>query len=151
MGEGARLGPVPAPAPSPTELLGVWDLARRIVDRPVGADGADFGRVVGTLTLAPDGDDVAWCEAGTLRWRGQDLAVTRRLTVRRHQDDWVVCFDDGRPFHSWSPGAPVVHDCAPDTYRGLVDVTADRSALRVLWDVSGPRKDRRLFTRCTRR
>ena len=145
----ARLEPVPGV--EPTDLLGVWDLARRIVDRPVDGGASRFGRVVGTLTLAPDGDDVAWREEGMLTWAGHDLPVTRRLVVHRTAGGWVVCFDDGRPFHPWSPGAPVVHDCRPDTYRGLVDVAADRRTMRVVWDVSGPDKDRRLFTRCTRR
>jgi len=142
---------VPAPEVAPTELLGVWDLSRRIVDRPVDGGAPRFGRVVGTLTLAADGDDVAWCEEGALTWQDQHLPVTRRLVVRRTADGWVMCFEDGRPFHPWSPGAPVVHECAPDTYRGLVDVSADRRTVRVVWDVSGPGKDRRLFTRCTRR
>jgi Family of unknown function (DUF6314) len=142
---------VPAPEVAPTELLGVWDLARRIVDRSVGGGAPQFGRVVGTLTLAVDGDDVTWCEAGTLTWSGQDLPVRRLLVVRREADGWIVCFDDGRPFHPWSPGTPVVHQCPPDTYRGVVDVAADRSSLRILWDVAGPGKDRHLYTRCARR
>jgi hypothetical protein len=135
----------------PADLIGTWDLARRIVDRAADGVATRFGRVVGTLTLAADGDDVTWCEAGTLTWGGQRLPVARRLLVRRHVDGWTVCFDDGRPFHPWSPGTPVVHMCRPDTYRGLVDVAADRATLRVCWDVVGPAKDRRLFTRCTRR
>jgi hypothetical protein len=129
----------------------VWDLARRIVDRPVDGGAVRFGHVVGTLTLAADGADVTWCEEGVLSWSGHDLPVSRRLIVRRTPDGWVVCFDDGRPFHPWSPGAPIVHACAPDTYRGLVAVSADRRTMRVVWDVTGPGKDRRLFTRCSRR
>jgi hypothetical protein len=151
MCEGARLGRVRVTGVEPTDLLGVWDLARRIVDRPTDGAAVRFGRVVGTLTLAADGDDVTWCEAGTLTWAGQRLPVGRRLLVRRHGDGWTVCFDDGRPFHPWAPGTPVVHHCSPDTYRGLVDVAADPTTLRVLWDVVGPAKHRRLFTRCTRR
>jgi hypothetical protein len=151
MFEGARLGRVAASVVEPTDLLGMWDLARRIVDRPTDGTLTRFGRIVGTLTLAADGDDVAWCEEGTLTWAGQHLRVGRRLLVRRHADGWTVCFDDGRPFHPWSPGTPVVHACRPDTYRGLVDVAADRTTLRVCWDVVGPAKDCRLFTRCTRR
>jgi hypothetical protein len=142
---------VPVLGIEPTDLLGAWDLARRIVDRPIDGGATRFGTVVGTLTLAADGHDVAWCEEGTLTWSGQDVPVARRLIARRAAEGWVVCFDDGRPFHPWSPGVPVVHQCQPDTYRGVVDVADDRATLRVLWDVAGPRKDRRLFTRCTRR
>ena len=61
---------------------------------------------------------------------------------------WLVCFDDGRPFHRWQPGAPITHPCRADVYRGVV--SADPAELRVLWDVSGPGKDVRLFTRCRR-
>jgi len=45
-------------------------------------------------------------------------------------------------------GAPLVHPCRADLYRGVVSV--DRAQLRVLWDVTGPGKDVRLFTRCRR-
>jgi len=132
----------------PTDLLGTWQLARRILDR----DGASrrFGHVTGTLTLrtADDHDDVEWSEAGTLTWAGQQLQVHRRLLVRRDIAGWTVCFEDGRPFHPWRPGRPVVHDCLADTYRGVV--AAGDGELRVLWDVTGPHKDRRLFTRCRR-
>ena len=85
------------PAVEPTELLGAWTLARRIVDRPVDGGAPQFGRVDGTLTLAADGDDVAWCEQGVLTWNDQHLPVTRRHVVRREGDGLDVCFDDGRP------------------------------------------------------
>ena len=134
----------------PTDLLGTWALTRRIVDREAGT--RRFGHVTGTLTLRADdvdGDLVEWEEAGTLTWAGQSLQVRRRLLVRRDDDrGWTVCFDDGSPFHPWTPGRPVVHDCLADTYRGMV--ATDDGELRVLWDVSGPHKDRRLFTRCRR-
>lgn len=134
----------------PTELLGTWHLERRIVDRSGG--GARFGRVTGTLTLRRDGSgrDVTWCERGTLAWGGQHLAVSRDLRVVPRDDGWIVCFDDGRVFHPWLPGTPVVHPCAADTYRGLVAIDPGGTELRVLWHAEGPSKDRRLFTRCTR-
>ena len=110
--------------------------------------GRRFGHVVGTLTLAVAGDDVTWTEAGMLAWAGHDLSVQRRLVMRRQAHGWTVCFEDGRAFHPWTPGRPVVHDCGADTYRGLV--AADGDELRVLWDVTGPSKDCRLFTRCKR-
>jgi hypothetical protein len=138
----------------PTQLLGLWHLARRIVDRrPPGpaTTGPQFGRVSGTLTFTLLGPgEIEWSERGTLAWGGQQLAVTRTLRVRSAGGAWTVCFDDGRPFHPWSPGAPLVHPCRADTYRGVVDVADDLRRLRVLWDVSGPAKDTRLFTRCTR-
>ena len=136
----------------PTELLGPWDLVRRIADRSVAGQPPRFGRVAGTLTLAlsPDGTEVDWFEQGTLTWGGHDLAVTRRLRIVPDGSGWTVRFDDGRPFHPWRPGAPLVHPCRADVYRGVVSVDAAGAELRVLWDVSGPEKDVRLFTRCRR-
>ena len=133
----------------PTDLLGTWRLDRRIIDR----DGPQrrFGRVQGTLTLTVRDDGVVdWREQGELAWNGQLLAVSRTLHVVRTGTGWTVHFDDGREFHPWRPGAPVVHPCRADTYCGLVSVDPDRARLRVVWDVTGPAKDRRLFTRCTR-
>jgi hypothetical protein len=108
--------------------------------------------VTGRLTLDLDvaTGDVRWCEDGTLSWNGQRLAVFRRLRVVRDADGWTVCFEDGSVFHPWRPGSAVLHPCRADTYRGVLDVDAAHAELRVLWDVTGPDKDRRLFTRCTR-
>lgn len=132
----------------PTDLLGVWDLARRIVERPCDGSARRHGRAVGTLTLAADGAGVDWFEEATLAWRGERLAVTRRLRLVPGEDGWWVRFADGLPFHPWRPGVPVVHPCGEDTYRGLVAVAP--AELRVLWHVTGPAKDLRLFTRCRR-
>jgi Family of unknown function (DUF6314) len=142
-------GPTVA-AVEPTDLLGVWDLARRIVERPRDGSAARHGRVVGTLTLAGNGAGVDWIEDGTLSWGGEQLAVTRRLCLVPGETGWWVRFEGGRPFHAWRPGAPVVHRCGDDAYRGLVDVDRAATELRVLWDVTGPAKDLRLFTRCRR-
>lgn len=134
----------------PTDLLGTWQLRRRITDR--GPDRPQFGTVTGVLTLNldPAGGEVRWREEGTLAWNGQHLAVFRHLRIVRDGDGWTVCFEDGGAFHPWRPGTTVVHPCRADTYRGVVDVDDARTELRVLWDVTGPAKHRRLFTRCTR-
>lgn len=147
----APVTPSSAEPVAPTELLGEWDLARRIVDRRAPG-GRQHGRVHGTLTLTRTGsDEVRWHEHGTLTWAGRELEVFRTLLVRRDERGWMVHFEDGRQFHPWRPGATVTHPCRADTYRGVVDVRADRRVLRVLWDVTGPSKDARLFTRCVRR
>ena len=132
----------------PTDLLGCWQFERRIVDRD--ASGMRFGRVTGTLHFSLDADAVDWRERGTLTWNGRELAVFRNLRIVRCGDGWMVRFDDGRDFHPWRPGAPVVHPCREDTYRGLITVDRAGDRLRVVWDVGGPDKDRRLFTRATR-
>ena len=136
--------------PEPPELVGTWQLRRRITDRLGGRP--QFGSVTGTLTLelVPAGDEVRWHEEGTLAWNGQQLAVYRHLRIVRDEAGWTVRFEDGGEFHPWRPGRTVVHPCRADTYRGLVDVDATRTELRVLWDVTGPAKDRRLFTRAVR-
>jgi hypothetical protein len=132
------------PQPDPRSLVGEWRLARRVVDRRAHL----FGTVQGTLSLVDDGALIRWREHGTLRWNGADLPVTRELLLVEEADGWQVRFADGRLFHPWRPGEVVEHPCNADRYRGLVDVGRDR--LRVLWDVLGPAKDQRLFTRCRR-
>ncbi|WP_375480007.1 DUF6314 family protein [uncultured Jatrophihabitans sp.] len=130
---------------SPLELLGVWRLERRIADRLAGASG----RMTGTLSLTETADGaVAWAERGVLWWAGREFESTRELLIRRDGAGWLVCFADGRPFHPWRPGRPVTHPCRADVYRGLVDAAPRR--LRVVWDVTGPAKDQRLLTRCSR-
>lgn len=135
----------------PTDLVGVWHLTRRIVDRRAGG-GRAHGRVHGTLTLSRiSPDEVCWHEQGTLVWDRRELEVFRTLLVRRDGAGWTVCFEDGRVFHPWEPGAALTHPCRADTYRGVVHVAPDRQLLRILWDVTGPTKDARLVTRCRRR
>ncbi len=67
-----------------------------------------------------------WSEEGILRGTGVQLAVTRHLLVRPEGDGWTVCFEDGRLFHPWRPGRPVLHPCAADTYCGLIAVDGSR-------------------------
>jgi hypothetical protein len=123
----------------PLSLLGPWSLHRTIEDRVAG----ETTTVTGTLTLSRDGEDVAWREVGEWSRRGALLPVERTLRVVRrdvHQEAaWWVLFEDGREFHPWSPGEPVVHPCGADTYRGLVEGTPQ--AWRVTWEVRGPAKD----------
>ena len=104
----------------------------------------------GTLELRLDDDHVRWVEHGTLSWDGQRLEVTRELRIVPRVEGWLVCFADGREFHPWAPGRLVTHPCRADTYRGVIDAEPPAGRLRVLWDVTGPAKDQRLFTRCRR-
>lgn len=130
----------------PTDLLGVWQLERRLFDRPGG-----FGRVTGWLELTYVGTTVHWLELGELTWFGRTYEVTRELHIVPAGAGWQVRFTDGRIFHDWRPGEQVEHPCGKDLYRGLIDVDAALTRLRVLWDVSGPLKDQRIITRCRRR
>lgn len=126
----------------PRDLLGRWGLRRRVVDRRAGG----FGTVAGELVLSAVDGGVRWAETGVLRWDGRTVPVSRTLLVR----DGHVYFADGRPFHPWRPGEPVVHPCGADVYTGLVVVDRGGTRLRTLWDVRGPVKDQRLVTTCTR-
>jgi hypothetical protein len=130
----------------PTDLLGVWQLQRRLVDRRAGG----FGRVNGWLELTLVGSVVHWLELGELEWGGRTFEVTRELHILPSADGWEVRFTDGRPFHVWRPEQVVEHPCRADLYRGLIRVSPDNRRMRVLWDVSGPAKDQRIVTRCVR-
>jgi hypothetical protein len=130
----------------PPDLLGVWQLRRRLADRRTGR----FGRITGRLELSRAGSAVRWLEVGRLEWDGAVFPVTRELSLTSDVDGWQVRFADGRLFHPWRPGAVVEHPCRADLYRGLIDVDARHTRLRVLWDVVGPGKEQRIVTRCRR-
>lgn len=130
---------------TPDALVGTWRLRRRLVDRTAGLTG----RVDGTLDLVSAGDGLEWREAGTLVTPGWTVPVTRRYLVLEGDTGWWLHFDDGRPFHPWTPGVAVEHPCRADLYRGLVRVDSPRR-WRTLWDVSGPAKDQRIVTRLDR-
>jgi hypothetical protein len=125
----------------PSALVGTWQLSRVIEDHLVGG----VSHVDGFLDLTQETADlVLWQEQGTWRRTDGDMAVSRELRVERADDGWWVRFEDGRDFHPWRPGAQVVHDCAPDTYRGHLTGTAERWS--IVWEATGPRKDYRMTT-----
>jgi hypothetical protein len=126
------------------ELLGRWQLRRRVADRRTGQQGT----VAGDLVVAAAGDSLRWQESGVLRWGGAERPVTRTYLLRERADGWWVLFADGREFHPWRPGEWVTHPCRADLYTGLVTVDSDR--IRTCWDVRGPGKDQRLVTRFSR-
>lgn len=130
----------------PTDLLGTWHLDREVDDRLAG----ERREVVGTATLTRVADDhVAWTEEGVMRWPGHEVPVSRALDVRLEDGGWVVHFADGRVFHPWVVGEQVDHPCAPDHYRGRIEVAPDRSSWTVVWHSTGPAKDYVLTTRHT--
>jgi len=135
---------VTAAIPAPTDLLGTWTLARVVRDH-LARERRD---VTGTATLLVESPDrVRWTEAGTMTWPGHAVEVQRTLFVDRAAAGWLVRFEDGRPFHPWSVGAEVEHACAPDHYRGRIDVTGHPVASwTVVWDAVGPEKAYRMET-----
>ena len=109
------------------------------------------GRAAGTLTITAAGDQLRWHEAGQLHWAGRIVAVTRDLELHLLDGAWWVSFADGRPFHPWLVGEPLVHPCAADLYLGRIALDAGGNLLRVAWDVTGPSKAQRIITRHRRR
>jgi hypothetical protein len=143
---------------APADLCGDWVLERRLRDELAGMSG----RVVGLLRIealdpaapGPAGGDrtLRWRESGQLDW-GPLRTPIRRVTLlqppERAGGEWRMAFEDGRPFHPWRPGQFVEHPCGPDLYRGIVRIDGpDR--MRVLWCVTGERKDQRILTRLRR-
>lgn len=146
---------MPAAVTSPLDLLGRWSFRRRIDDRRAG----ELLRVEGHCVLEPCGEaSVRWHEEGLLERPGTVPAadpapVTRTLyVVRDATRTWRVTFEDGRPFHPWVPGIEVDHPCAPDHYRGRLDLgavdpaTGAPTSWSTTWEVHGPAKDHTIAT-----
>lgn len=138
--------PLPELAVDPTTLTGEWQLERRIADHRTG----EMGQMVGSLSLTLDPSGLWWAERGTLRWAGRDIPAQRLLAVRLLNGEWWMTFADGSPFHTWQPGRLVHHPCQADRYAGLVDVHPSGDLMRILWDIEGPAKRQRIFTRYRR-
>lgn len=129
----------------PRELVGSWSIERTLLDRSLGQGGSFRG----TLAVEPTASGLRWDESGTLRWDGRDLPAQRSLRLHRVDGRWWMAFDDGRPFHPWVVGEPVVHPCAADTYRGLIEQSG-ADELTITWDVTGPTKDQLIVSRLIR-
>jgi hypothetical protein len=134
----------------PDAILGTWDFFRTIEDAHGGVDYAATGRA----TLARTGDVIRWHEDGLLERDGGRYPVTRTLRIVSAAGTavprWSVEFDDGRPFHEWAVGTPLVHLCGADAYRGFITVDAADAGgpreWRVNWNVTGPAKSYSLAT-----
>lgn len=141
-----RADPYDDAVTSPHDLLGSWVLEREVDDHLTG----EHRRVEGTTTLrSQDDGTIRWDEIGTMRWAWHEVPVSRTLFVVERGDRWWVTFEDGRDFHPWSPGTEVEHPCAPDHYRGLVQVV-DADTWTVRWDAKGPHKDYSMRSHLTR-
>jgi hypothetical protein len=85
---------------------------------------------------------VSWVEEGKLRWPTYYGPAGRTLELRPGAESMAVHFSDGRFFHDLDLGVPrshLTHDCAPDRYAGIVDVTGADS-WRIVWFCDGPSK-----------
>ncbi|MGJ8622196.1 MAG: DUF6314 family protein [Yoonia sp.] len=123
------------------DFQGEWSIKRQIVDHLAGQDGTLVGQAVLTQT---DPDQLDYAEAGTLTLAtGAQMTAVRRYLWTFGRDCVAVCFDDGRPFHSFVPdghAAGTDHPCGADFYQVRYDFTR-WPAWSAVWTVTGPRKD----------
>lgn len=126
-------------------LQGMWSLERRVSDRRSGHEG----RLSGEAAFTADGEGLLYREEGRLSIGDRANPVYEGPALQAYRYAFAgaaraaVAFSDGRPFHDldlrtgrWR----CCHLCAPDRYDG--DFTAlDANAWRVVWTVTGPRKD----------
>lgn len=121
----------------PTILLGAWAFQRTVDDRLAGqriaVDGVARFTASGPTTLD-------WHERGTMHLPSGDVPVTQHRVLTREGAGWTVDFADGRGFHPWAVGVELLHDCAPDRYRGRVD-PAPLGSWTLRWEATGPAKD----------
>lgn len=138
--------PEPADGLDPTALLGAWTFTRVIDDHLAG----DEKRVVGRCEFAvATGGRIRWSETGTLYSANLELPVMRTSYLEPRGAGWFVTFEDGRDFHPWAPGEPVVHHCGADLYAGRVSAPGPEG-FTVRWRVTGPKKDYTMTTALTR-
>ena len=121
-----------------SDFEGGWRLARRIEDARAGL----AGRLEGQAVFRPGDGGLILTETGVLRYgTGPPMQAERRYLWRAEAGGIAVFFDDGRPFHRFSPAAPEArHDCAPDLYHVRYDFS-DWPRWRAVWHVTGPRKE----------
>ena len=121
-------------------LHGKWRLERSLDDRRAGQRGTLSGEGVFT----EEGGDLLYREAGRLSigsHEGPALQAYRYAFPAPARA--AVHFRDGRFFHDLdlTGGAwDCVHLCDPDRYEGAF-AALDADTWRVIWRVTGPRKD----------
>jgi hypothetical protein len=140
---------MPGPDLTPPDLVGEWTFERLVDDHRADQRIAVEGTAVFTRR---DDATIDWHEHGTMHLPAGDVPVTTlRVLVRDDDATWTVDFADGRGFHGWSVGSELLHDCAPDLYRGRLDAgprSDDASgrdpapfAWTMCWAATGPAKD----------
>lgn len=122
------------------EFRGDWRLRRRILDRRAG----EVARLDGVVRFVAAADGLRQDEAGTLRLPGRPpLSATRAYLWSERPDRIMVDFADGTRFHDFGPAlcTPTAeHPCGDDLYRVRYDFRR-WPRWRIVWRVSGPRKD----------
>lgn len=118
---------------------GCWQLIREVEDRYA----EEILRFEGEATLSRDEQGLTYHESGI--WTDAPfgrLAAERRYLWRLDGDRIAVHFEDGRPFHDFSPerASDASHRCDPDDY-AVNYRFAFPDEWQAEWTVRGPRKD----------
>ncbi|MEL6571407.1 MAG: DUF6314 family protein [Pseudomonadota bacterium] len=125
----------------PSDFVGTWRLERHLDDRSGQMDGDLRGQAV--FTEIPS-SRLSYAETGTLALaRGGTLVAERRYRWQWRDQEVVVFFNDGAPFHNFSPKGLVAgstHLCGEDTYNVTYDFRG-WPHWTATWDVTGPRKN----------
>lgn len=132
---------------TPADFVGHWQVGRVISDRQTG----QVGRFDGQAVLSPRGPaGLGYAEIGQLRFGSAPVMTATRRYFWAFQPGLVlVSFDDGRPFHSFSPevsGAGTDHLCGADLYCVRYGFS-DWPVWTARWQVTGQRKDYTLDSR----
>lgn len=134
----------------PKDFAGAWRLSRELTD----SMGAMSGTLEGRAAFTPRGaQQLSYAEAGTLTLdSGAVLQAERRYHWGWDGDQVVVTFEDGAPFHHFTPlgqSAGTPHLCGADLYTVAYDFTA-WPRWQAVWQVTGPKKNytsRSIYTR----
>jgi hypothetical protein len=126
-------------------LRGVWWLRRQLHDHAAGQPG----QLVGSAVFSPSGADLHYSEKGRLVIGDHANPVYEGPALQSYRYAFpepgraAVHFRDGRFFHDLDLTAgrwTATHLCDPDRYDGEFTVL-DADRWRVVWRVTGPRKD----------
>lgn len=127
-----------------SDFQGSWALVRYVT--PAHGPVAHFK---GTAVWHPENGGLMCKEQGVMMLEGHaPMRAERRYFWA---PDLQVYFEDGRFFHQVpAEGGGAGHWCDPDQYEGMYDFS-DWPGFRVIWTVTGPRKDYRSVSEYSRK
>jgi len=132
-----------------TDYVGTWQITREITDFRI----LESGKLVGEATFARADGGLAYHEKGMLSFAGcAPMVAERRYFWTFTEEDVLVSYDDGSPFHSFAcTGGPksTPHLCGEDLYEGTYSFVRFPQ-WQVTWTVKGPRKNYRSVTQYAR-
>jgi hypothetical protein len=130
-------------------FTGGWTFSRQVEDRIADLTGAANGIAM----FEEQGDGLLWVETAELRITGRSFEASRRMSITREGERWLVRFEDGRPFHYLDLSSGQVqmdHLCVADLYSGHLKIEpGPNRRFSTSWRVKGPAKDQTLSTEYT--